>query len=112
VVPSRHTAGMRTVTAHLGDGFGPAWSLFVQAYEAHFQRTLRSPAPALGWDAARILLEAARLGDGTPEGLALGLREIRGLEGATGHFFWTHGQISRRFVPVEILDRTLHPIDR
>jgi len=111
LVPTRHTDGMRTITAHVGPGFGPAWEPFVQAYESQFQRSLRNPAPALGWDAALILLEAARLGDGTPAGVARGLRQIRGLDGATGHFFWSEGQISRRFVPVEIRDRTLHPMD-
>jgi ABC-type branched-subunit amino acid transport system substrate-binding protein len=108
-VPVRHTDGVRTVAPHLGEGYGPAWSTFVAAYETHFQRTLRSPVPGLGWDAARLVLEAAALGGGTPEGVARGLREIRSLEGATGTFSWRDGRIGRAYTPVVIRNRTLVP---
>lgn len=112
LVPARHTEGLRTVAAHIGEGFGPDWRTFVETYEAHFQRSLRSPAAALGWDATRLLLEAARLGDGSPAGISRGLQEIRGIDGATGHFLWIEGRISRRFYPVEIRDRQLYLLDR
>ncbi len=112
LIPTRHTDGMRTVSSNPGAGFGPAWETFVSAYEAHFQRSLRSPTPALGWDATRLLLEAVRLGGDSAGGVSRGLREIRGFDGATGHFFWKEGRISRRFYPVEVRDRQLHPLDR
>ncbi len=109
-VPVRHTDGVRTVTSHAGDGFGPEWRGFVEAYEAHFQRTLRSPVPALGWDAARIVLEAAALEGSTPEGVARGLTRIQGLAGATGTFSWRDGRLGRSYVPVVIENRTLRPL--
>jgi ABC-type branched-subunit amino acid transport system substrate-binding protein len=112
LLPARHTEGMRTVSANPAGGVGPAWDAFVLAYESHFQRSLRSPGPALGWDAARLLLEAVRLGGDSAAGVARGLREIRGLDGATGQFMWKDGRISRRFYPVEVRDRQLHPLMR
>jgi len=110
-VPVRHTDGVRTVTSHLGPGYGPAWPRFVAAYEAHFQRTLRSPVPGLGWDAARLLLAAAEQGGPSPAGVARGLTLLRDVPGATGTFSFRNGRISRSFTPVEIQNRTLVPLD-
>ncbi len=109
-VPVRHTDGVRSVASHVGSGFGPEWDRFVTAYEAHFQRTLRNPVPGLGWDAARIVLEAALIGGSTPEGVARGLREIRDLPGATGTFSWIDGRLSRTYYPVRIENRALVPL--
>jgi branched-chain amino acid transport system substrate-binding protein len=109
-VPVRHTEGIRTVTSHVGEGFGPAWDDFVVRYEARFQRTLRSPVAALGWDAARLLLEAASLEGSDPDEVARGLRRIRDFRGATGTFSWQDGRISRHFIPVRIENRTLVPL--
>jgi ABC-type branched-subunit amino acid transport system substrate-binding protein len=109
-VPVRHTEGVRTVTSWAGEGFGPEWRRFIETYEAHFQRTLRSPVPALGWDAARIVLEAASLEGSTPEGVARGLARIRDLPGATGTFSWREGRLGRNYVPVIIENRTLVPL--
>jgi ABC-type branched-subunit amino acid transport system substrate-binding protein len=109
-LPVRHTDGVHSVAPYTGEGFGPEWERFVTAYEAHFQRTLRSPVPALGWDAARIVLEAAMIGGSTPEGVARGLREIRDFPGATGTFSWIDGRLSRHYVPVRIENRVLVPL--
>ncbi len=109
-VPVRHTDGVRTVAVWAGEGYGPGWARFVEAYESHFQRTLRSPVPGLGWDAARLLLEAASLEGNSPEEVARGLTRIRGLEGATGTFSWERGRISRHYFPVRIENRTLLPL--
>jgi ABC-type branched-subunit amino acid transport system substrate-binding protein len=109
-VPVRHTDGVRSVAPHAGTGFGPEWDRFVTSYEAHFQRTLRSPVPGLGWDAARLVLEAALIGGSTPEGVARGLREIRDFPGATGTFSWIDGRLSRHYVPVRIENRVLVPL--
>jgi ABC-type branched-subunit amino acid transport system substrate-binding protein len=90
--------------------FGPGWSEFVSAYEETFRRTLRTPTPALGYDAARLLLTAARLGGGTPEGTLRALQEVREFPGATGVFSVIDGRIVRRYFPVRIEDRRLVPL--
>jgi ABC-type branched-subunit amino acid transport system substrate-binding protein len=110
-VPPRHTEGILTVTVHAGEGFGPDWERFVLAYEAHFQRTLRSPVPALGWDATRLLLEAAARGGANPQGVARGLETLSNLPGATGTFSWRGGRISRNYIPVRIENRIALPLD-
>lgn len=110
-VPVRHTDGVRTVASHLGPGYGPAWPQFVAAYEAHFQRTLRSPVPGLGWDAARLLLEAVALAGPSPAEVARGLTLLRDVPGATGTFSFRNGRISRSYAAVRIENRILLPLD-
>jgi len=110
-VPTRHTNGILTVSSREPGGeLGPGWQEFVEAYEEHFMRTLRSPVPALGYDAARLLMEAARNGDGTPEGMLRSLERIREFPGATGLLSVVDGRIQRAYLPVEIQNRRLLPV--
>lgn len=112
-VPTRHTDGVLTVAPHVGEGYGPLWSQFVGAYEEHFRRTLRSPVPALGYDAARLLLEGARLGGGgSPPEVVAGLARIQGFQGATGTFSVRDGRLVRHYTPVRIENRMRVPLDR
>ena len=105
-VQARSTEGVFSVTSRAdGGGFGPGWPSFVEAYEEHFQRSLRSPTAALGYDAARLLLRAARTAGGDPEGTAEAFEEIVGYAGATGLISVTDGRIRRSFVPVRIENR-------
>lgn len=105
-VNPRHTEGVLTVSSRSGpDTFGPRWDTFVESYESHFQRTLRSPLPALGYDSALLLIYAARQGDGSPESTARVLATIRGFEGATGVLDVVDGRIQRSYQPVRIEDR-------
>ena len=105
-VQDRSVQGVRAVTSWLGeDEFGPGWDAFVQAYEDHFRRTLRSPTSALGYDAARLLLRASREGGGTPEGTLRALEDIRDFQGATGLLSVIDGRIRRSYVPVRIQNR-------
>lgn len=109
-VNPRHTEGVLSVSSRSGPGaYGPRWNTFLEAYEAHFQRTLRSPIPALGYDAARLLLEAAREGGGTPQGTARALTTIRGFQGATGVLDVVDGRIQRSYLPVRIENRQAVP---
>lgn len=110
-VPTRHTNGVLTVSSREMNGdYGPGWSEFVEAYEAHFMRGLRSPVAALGYDAARLLMEAARSSDGTPEGMVRSLERIRDFPGATGLLSVVDGRIQRAYLPVEIQNRRLVPV--
>lgn len=105
-VPVRHTNGVLTVTSRDGPGsYGPGWRDFVDSYETHFRRTLRSPLPALGYDAANLFLAAVQSGDGTPEGTARALEAIRGYPGATGRLSVVDGRIRRTWTPVRIENR-------
>ncbi|MSR22533.1 MAG: hypothetical protein EXR92_03150 [Gemmatimonadetes bacterium] len=102
-VQRRHMEGVRAVTSWPVEGeFGPAWTRFVMAYEERFQRTLRSPTPAWGYDAARLLLSASRLGGGLPAGTLRALREIRDFQGATGILSVVDDRIVREYFPVRI----------
>lgn len=107
-VQARSTEGVFAVTSWVGQGeFGPGWDGFVEAYEQHFQRSLRSPTPALGFDAARLLLRSAREGGGTPEGTLAALERIQGFPGATGFLSVVNGRVQRSFVPVRVENRRL-----
>ncbi len=107
-VQARSTEGVLAVTSWVGQGeFGPGWQAFVEAYEEHFRRSLRSPTAALGYDAARLLLRATREGAGTPAGTLEALERIQGLPGATGFLSVVDGRIRRSFVPVRIENRRL-----
>jgi len=109
-VNPRHTDGVLTVSAGGGAGrFGPGWDDFVDRYEQHFQRTLRSPVPALGYDAARLLMHAAREGGGSPEGTAEALARIRDFPGATGLISVVDGRIQRSYTPVRLQGREALP---
>jgi ABC-type branched-subunit amino acid transport system substrate-binding protein len=112
VVPARHTEGVLSVTTWIAEGeFGPGWNAFVRDYEDHFRRTLRSPVPALGFDAARLLLQAARAGGGTPAGTLRAFQEIRDFQGATGVLSVVDGTVRRSYVPVRIENRRLIPLN-
>jgi ABC-type branched-subunit amino acid transport system substrate-binding protein len=101
-VSPRFLEGIRTVTPHVGEGYGPEWDRFRVLYEAQFQRTLRTPFPALGWDAAQLLFQAAASVGATPDEVARGLERIAEFSGATGVFTYQEGRLTRRYYPVRI----------
>ena len=87
----------------------PGYTRFKEAFEDHFRRSLVSPVPGLGYDAAILLLEAARNGAGTPSGVRASLERIHDLEGATGTFSVIDGRVVRRTHIVQIEHGTLIP---
>jgi ABC-type branched-subunit amino acid transport system substrate-binding protein len=109
-VDTRHTTGV-VATAPVGAGPGSeGYRRFREAYESHFQRSLVSPVPALGYDAALLLLEAAREGPRTPQQMRRALENVREVEGATGIFSVEGGRVVRRTEVVRIEHGTLIPI--
>jgi len=95
-VDTRHTDGV-VATAAVDAGPGSiGHARFRAAYEDHFQRSLVSPIPALGYDATLLLLEGVRTGGQSRAALRSALGRIRGLEGATGIFSVIAGQVVRR----------------
>lgn len=106
----RYTNGV-VATAPAGSTEGrPGFLRFREAYEQHFQRTLTSTIPAVGYDAALVLLEALRPGRVTPTEVRSSLAELQPIEGATGTFSVVDGRVVRETRVVRIQDRQLVPI--
>lgn len=109
-VSTRYTDGVITATPRASfdaEGF----TRFVEAYENHFQRTLDDAvAPALGWDAASLLLRVLESGVRGPEAVAAALEDVEGLEGATGVLSVEGGRIVRQHDIFCIQDAGLVPL--
>lgn len=84
---------------------------FRLAYEEHFQRSLVGTTPAVGYDAAMLLLEALRPGRVLPEQVYASFEGLADIEGATGVFTVVDGRLVRRSEVVRIQDRTYGPVD-
>jgi ABC-type branched-subunit amino acid transport system substrate-binding protein len=104
-VSTRHTNGVVAASPHPPEGESQGYRRFVDAYEAYHQRTLTSTVPALGYDAAALLLTGIRMGAATPEQLLANLEQISGFEGATGVFSIEGGRVVREHFVVCIEDR-------
>jgi ABC-type branched-subunit amino acid transport system substrate-binding protein len=109
-VDVRHTTGVVATASEAGGSESPGYRRFQEAYESHYQRTLVSSVPALGYDAALLLLEAAREGARTPTQLRFELERIRDLEGATGTFSILGRRLVRSTRLVRIEHGALIPI--
>lgn len=88
----------------------PGRERFRTAYEEHFQRSLVSSTPALGYDAALLLLEALRPGRVRPEQVQEEFRNLRDVEGATGVFSVLEDRVVRQTEVVRIRNRQLEPV--
>ena len=94
-VDTRHTNGVVTASPQPAEGESEGYRRFVEAYEALYQRTLPDLVPALGYDAAALLLEGIRRGASTPGELLDTLEAMPGFSGATGRLFVDDGRIVR-----------------
>jgi hypothetical protein len=99
-----------TATVGTNGAGSPGLARFREAYEQHFQRTLVSPTPAIGYDAALLLLEALRPGRLRPEDIRLSFEALSEVEGATGIFSVANDRIVRRTELVRIDGRELVPV--
>jgi len=96
-VDSRHTIGVVAASTTLPGQAPPGRAVFVQEYESRMRQTLRSPVPALGYDAAALILEAIRRsGARTPDDLRQALEQIEGFPGATGTISVRNGRLIRQ----------------
>lgn len=95
LVDPRHTEGVVAVAPRRSDPASDAHARFVSEYESLFRKSLRTPIPALGYDAARLLLEAYKGGARTPEEVRRRLESIEGFAGATGILSVRDGRILR-----------------
>ena len=94
-VDTRHTNGVVTASPQPAEGELEGYLRFVEAYESYYQRTLPDRVPALGYDAAALLLEAIRRGASTPGDLLETLETMPGFSGATGRLFVDDGRVVR-----------------
>jgi ABC-type branched-subunit amino acid transport system substrate-binding protein len=112
-VSPRHTDGVVAVTADpLTDAEAAGMTALVAAYEDLYRRTLRSAVPAVGYDAAALLLEALRGGARTPAAVASSLDAIGEFPGATGELGVQNGRITRGHRVVCVENRALLPVGR
>lgn len=95
-VDTRHLDGVVAASPGAPGSENEGYQRFVEAYEEHFRRTLRDPRlPALGYDAASLVLLALRAGARTPESVARAIEDIEGFQGATGVLSVEDGRIVR-----------------
>ena len=94
-VDTRHTNGVVTASPQPPQGDAAGYLRFVEAYESYYQRTLPDQMPALGYDAAALLLQGIRSGATTPEELLETLKTMPGFAGATGRLFVDNGMVFR-----------------
>jgi ABC-type branched-subunit amino acid transport system substrate-binding protein len=107
----RYTDGV-VATSPVGSTAGSeGLERFREAYEQHFQRTLISSTPAIGYDATLLLLEALRPGRVAPSELRSSFSALQELEGATGTFAVVDGRVVRTTQVVRIQNRALIPIE-
>jgi ABC-type branched-subunit amino acid transport system substrate-binding protein len=111
-VDSRHTDGVIAATIRLTQEETDAYRRFREAYESFFQKTLRSQAPAFGYDAASLLLSALESGPRNSRELVAALEEIRDLPGATGSLSVDRGWVIREPLLIRIQDHELIYITR
>ena len=109
-VDQRHTNGVVATAAITGGPGTPGYIRFEEAYEDHFQRSLVSPIPALGYDAALLLLQAARAEARSPTQVRRAIEDVRDLDGATGRFSVLGGRVIRETEVVQIEHGMLLPI--
>lgn len=111
-VDPRHTNGVVIASPRNPEAASDPYQDFVAAYEGLHRKTLRSPIPAFGYDAAQLVLRAIDSGARSPADLASRLEEIDGFAGATGEISIVDGRVTRRHFLYEIRDRTLVPTGR
>lgn len=110
-VESRLTDGV-VATAPAGtDPSSPGATRFRRLYEEAYQKSLVSLAPAIGYDATLILLEALRAGQVEPDRLRYELERLEDIEGATGIFSIVEGRVVRRTELIRIDDGSPVPIE-
>jgi branched-chain amino acid transport system substrate-binding protein len=92
-----HVEGVVAAVPLLSASPDVAWGEFVRRYEAAKRRTLDNPYPALGYDAARLVLSVA--GDAGIAGRAAvagRLAQLEAYRGATGVLSLRNGRLTRR----------------
>ena len=96
VVPARDLEGVISASPFPADRQADvADPTFVDLYESTYRRSLGNPLPALGYDAAHLLLQALPSRRLTPGAVARRFELLAGIRGATGLFSVRGGALIR-----------------
>jgi ABC-type branched-subunit amino acid transport system substrate-binding protein len=109
-VAARYLEGVVATTALYRPSPEFGWTEFVALYEDTYRRSLENALPALGFDAAKLVLRTLGSGRMTPEAIARRFEESDELRGATGWISIRAGQVERRPILVRIEKGTLVPL--
>jgi len=109
LVEPRDLEGVVAATRLVREGESTMWRDFAEAYARAYRRSLDNPLPALGYDAARLLLGALPDGRVAPGVVAARLRP-ESTRGAAGVYAVRDGQVERRPFLVRIEGRELRVI--
>ncbi len=113
LVDPRYTNGVVASTPLVRESPAAAWQEFARVYESTYRRTLDTPFPALGYDAARLVLSALARSHGTPRpgDVARRLDALRGFRGATGVLAVKRRALVREPFLVRIEEGHVVPLD-
>ncbi|MEJ2678248.1 MAG: penicillin-binding protein activator [Gemmatimonadota bacterium] len=103
---------LAVATLNPGEAEQGVSSDFVDRYESYYRKTLSNPLPALGYDAAHLLLASTPTWDPTPARVARRMSLMVGIRGATGVFSVYAPDVVRSPFLVQIRDGRLVPAPR
>jgi branched-chain amino acid transport system substrate-binding protein len=110
-VSPRYTNGVIASTPLVRESPAAAWQDFAKLYESANRRTLDTPFPALGYDAARLVLSALGGGRGRRRAdVARQLAGVRDFRAATGVLSLGRGALRREPFLVRIEEGRLVPV--
>ena len=112
LVDPRYTNGVVASAPLVRESPAAGWQDFTRLYETAYKRTLDTPFPALGYDAARLILSALPRGRSAPrpEEVARRLATLRAFRGATGVLAVKGGALVRQPFLVRIEEGHLVPL--
>ena len=102
--------GVIATTPLLPDSPGTGWADFVGLYERTHRRSLDNPYPALGFDAAGVILAAIAAGNIRRADLADAVNGTSGFRGATGILSFRDGRVTREPFLVRVQAGRLTPL--
>jgi len=110
VVPARDLEGVIAASYFPPDRASSATDpAFVELYEARYRKSLDNLLPALGYDAANLVLQALPNRLYSPDALALRFGFLTGIRGATGMLSVRGGEIIRTPYVVTLRGGRLEP---
>jgi ABC-type branched-subunit amino acid transport system substrate-binding protein len=109
-LPAALTEGLIASTVLPRNNPSVGWSDFETAYQQTYRRSLASPIPALGYDAARLLLRDVPRGRVTRGDVARNMARIGEMKGATGILRTAPGAISRKPFLVRLRSGVWEPV--
>ena len=109
-VDLRHTTGVVATSSVGRTEDRNTFIQFREAYEGHFQKSLTSGVPALGYDTALLLIEGLKGGAESPEEIRMAIEGLHEIEGAAGIYSLVDGRILRRTEVVYIDEGILLPV--